>query len=156
VSWYVFVQFMHVLFAILAFGTAMLAFPFIGAFAAKDPTHLNFALRLNYALGRRAVTPLAVTTFLLGIGLVIIGEWDFFASEWLWVSTILFLVTVADAQLITLPALARLIALTSSSPSGGPSPEAMKLVRRVRLGGTLSGLLLAIIVLLMVWKPGAG
>lgn len=155
-SWYVLFQFLHVLFAILAFGTAMLAFPFIGAFAAKDPAHLNFALRLNYALGRRAVTPLALTTFLLGIVLVIIGEWDFFASEWLWVSTILFLITVADAQLITLPAVGRLVALTSSPPSGGPSPEVMKLVRKVRVGGIVSAVLLATIVFLMVWKPGTG
>ncbi len=155
-SWYVFFQFLHVLFAILAFGTAMLAFPFIGAFAAKDPAHLNFALRLNYALGRRAVTPLALTTFLLGIVLVIVGEWDFFASEWLWVSTILFLITVADAQLVTLPAVGRLVELTSSPPPGRPSPEVMNLVRKVRVGGTVSAVLLAIIVLLMVWKPGSG
>ena len=151
---YVFFQFLHVLFAVLGFGTAMLAFPFIGAFAAKEPAHLNFALRLNHALGRRVVTPLALTTFMLGIVLVVVGEWDFFASEWLWVSTILFLVTFADAQLITLPAVGRLVELTSSPPSGGPSPEVAKLVRKVRMGGTVSGILLATIVLLMVWKPG--
>lgn len=158
-TWYVFFQFLHVLLAILAFGTAMLAFPFIAAFAAKDPAHMNFALRLNHALGRRAVTPLALTTFVLGIVLVIVGEWDFFANEWLVISTILFLLTIADAQLITLPAVGRLVELTAASAAGGPSapsPEVMKLVRKVRLGGTVSAALLAIIVLLMVWKPGAG
>ena len=158
-TWYVFFQFLHVLAAILAFGTAMLAFPFIGAFAGKEPTHVNFALRLNYALGRRAVTPLALATFLLGIVLVIVGDWELFANEWLVISIILFVITVADAQLVPLPAVARLVRLTASMPADSPTsppPEVAKLVRKVRVAGSVSALRLVAITLLMVWKPGAG
>ncbi len=157
-TWYLFFLFLHILSAVLAFGTAMLAFPFVGAFAAKEPAHLNFALRLNYALGRRAVAPLALTTFTLGIVLVIVGDWDLLANEWLVISIVLFLITFAGAQLVTLPAVGRLVELTASPPpagSQGPPPEVARLVRRVRIGGTLSAVLLATIILLMVWKPGA-
>jgi uncharacterized membrane protein len=156
-SWRVFLLFLHILAAILAFGTATLAFPFIGAFAEKNPAHLNFSLRLSYALGKRAVTPLALTTFALGIALVIVGKWDLFANEWLLISIGLFLVTVVDAQLVTLPSVGKLARLTESAPAEGEMPvEVRRLVRKVRIGGTFSALLLVTITLLMVWKPGAG
>jgi Predicted integral membrane protein (DUF2269) len=154
---YVFLLFLHVLGAILAFGTAMLAFPVIGALGEREPAHLNFALRVSYALGRYAVTPLALTTFLLGLALVALGGWDVFANAWLWMSIALFLVTVVDAQLITLPSVGRLVALTAPGADGqaGSSHEIERLTRRVRVGGTVSAILLAVITLLMVWKPGS-
>jgi uncharacterized membrane protein len=157
-TWYVFFLFLHILAAILAFGTAMLAFPFIGAFAEKDPSHLNFALRLNYALGRKGVTPLALTTFALGIVLVVMGDWDLRENEWLVISIVLFLITVVDAQLITLPTVGRLAQLTEPRADAAvpdQSQEIARLARKVRIGGTLSALLLVTITLLMVWKPGA-
>lgn len=157
-TWRVFVLFLHILGSILAFGTAMLAFPFIGAFAEKEPAHLNFSLRLSYALGRRAVTPLALTTFGLGIVLIVLSDWDLFANEWLSISIVLFLVTVADAQLVTLPTVGRLVKLTSAGGDNAStsSIEIERLVRKVRIGGTVSALLLVTITLLMVWKPGLG
>lgn len=154
---YVFFLFLHVLGAILAFGTAMLAFPIIGALGEREPAHNNFALRVSYVLGRYAVTPLALATFVLGLGLVALGGWDVFANEWLWISIVLFLVTVLDAQLITLPSVRRLVALTG--PSADETAERVRdigrLTRKVRLGGTLSAILLVVITLLMVWKPGS-
>lgn len=158
-TWYVFFLFVHILTAILAFGTAMLAFPFIGAFAEKNPSHLNFALRLNYALGRKGVTPLALTTFVLGIVLVILGNWSLGDNEWLSISIVLFLITVVDAQLVTLPSVGRLAELTQPSFAEDRSPdhtnEIAGLIRKVRIGGSFSALLLVTITLLMVWKPGA-
>ncbi len=155
-TWYVFVLFLHVLAAALAFGTAMMAFPFIGTFAEKHPAHVNFALRLNYALGKRGVTPLAMATFVLGILLVVMGDWNILESEWLSISIILFLITVLDAQLVTLPTVRKLVELTDdteASTSGG-SEELRRLVRKLRVGGTFSAVILATIFLLMVWKPG--
>jgi hypothetical protein len=155
-TFYVFLVFLHVLAAILAFGTAMLAFPIIGAFGEKEPTHLSFALRLNYAIGRRAVTPLALTTFGLGLVLVFVRRWDFFGNDWIWVSTLLFLITVADAQLVTLPAVRRLVELAANGDGvSRPSAEMGRLLRKVKLGGTLSAALLILITLLMIWKPSA-
>jgi uncharacterized membrane protein len=155
---YVFFVFLHVLAAILAFGTAMLAFPIIGAFADKEPKHLNFALRLNYLLGRRAVTPLALATFGFGIVLILLGNWNLFETEWLWISTLLFLITVADAQLVTLPAVRRLVELTTAAADDTATashPEVRRLFRKVKIGGSLSAVLLVIITLLMIWKPGS-
>jgi hypothetical protein len=71
---------------------------------------------------------------------------------------VLFLITVADAQLVTLPTVRRLTELTAVSAEGASQPsmdEVAGLVRKVRIGGTLSALLLVTITLLMVWKPGA-
>lgn len=153
-TWRVFFLFLHILAGILAFGTAMLAFPFIGAFAKKNPAHVNFALRLNYALGRNAVTPLAIATFVFGLVLIAIGDWSIGSNEWLWISIILFLITVVDAQVITLPTVRRLVDLTVQPLDQATMPEFGKLIRKVRMGGTFSALLLVTITLLMVWKPG--
>jgi hypothetical protein len=154
VTWYVFFLFLHILAALLAFGTAMLAFPFIGIFAAKEPEHLNFALRLRYALGRRAVTPLAAITLVLGIVLIALGHWNLFGDQWLAISIVLFAALVAEAQLITLPRVGRLVDLTRT-PDGGSSAEVANLLRKTRMSGVFSGLLLVTIILLMVWKPGS-
>lgn len=152
----VFLLFLHVLAATLAFGTAILAFPFIGVFADKEPAHLNFAFRLNYALGRKGVTPLALATFALGLLLVVVGGWNILENRWLLISIVLFAITVADAQLITLPAVRRLADLTAMVEAGASASndqEILRLVRKVRIGGTFSALLLVTITLLMVWKP---
>ncbi|MDP9233415.1 MAG: DUF2269 domain-containing protein [Actinomycetota bacterium] len=153
-TWYVFFLFLHIFAALLAFGTAMLAFPFMGAFASREPEHLNFALRLRYALGRRAVTPLAAITLALGIVLIVLGHWDLFGDQWLLISIILFVVMVGEAQLLTLPAVGRLVELTGS-PDAESSSEVANLLRKMRVAGVFSSLLLASIILLMVWKPGS-
>ena len=87
-TWYVLFLFLHIFAALLAFGTAMLAFPLIGVFAMKEPEHLNFALRLRYAIGRRAVTPLAVMTLVMGIVLIILGHWSLVGDPWLSISIV--------------------------------------------------------------------
>ena len=158
-SWYVFFKWIHILAAIMAFGTALLAFPFLGAFGAKEPPHLNFALRASYALGRRAVTPLAILTFVIGVVLIFVGGWNLLENEWLLISIGLFAIAFVEAQFVTLPAVNRLVQLTSSPPppgATGPPPEVTKLVNRLRIGGIVSALTIAPIPLLMVWKPGAG
>ena len=156
-TWYVFFVFLHVLSGFLAFGTAMLAFPVIGAFGGKEPAHVNFALRLNYALGRRAVTPIGLATFVLGVIAVIVGDWNVPANEWLWISIVLFVIAFSIAQFVTLPTVGRLVQLTSAPPppgATGPPPEVMKLVQRTRIAGIVTGLMIATIILLMIWKPG--
>jgi hypothetical protein len=154
-TWYVFFLFLHIFAALLAFGTAMLAFPLIGLFAAREPEHLNFALRLRYAIGRRAVTPLAVITLVMGIVLIVVGHWSLFGDQWLSISVILFAVMVGEAQLVTLPMVGHLVEITGSVPTGRAASEVAILLRKMRLSGMVSGVLLATIVLLMVWKPGS-
>lgn len=96
---------------------------------------------------------MALATFVLGVLLVILGDWSLVTDEWLTASIILFAVTVVDAQFVTLPTVAKLADLTASED--GASSELSRLVRKVRIGGTLSAVLLAVITLLMVWKPGS-
>lgn len=157
-SWYVFFLFLHILTAILAFGTAMLAFPFIGKFAEKESTHINFAFRLSYAMGRYGVTPLALATFGFGIVLLVLGGWNPLTEEWLLISIILFLITVVDSQVMTLPTVKRLAEVTASPTQGATgtlSTDVERLVRKVKIGGTTSAVLLTTITLLMVWKPAS-
>lgn len=88
---------------------------------------------------------------------MVLGDWNVFSNEWLLISIVLFLITVADAQLVTLPTVRRLADLTGTpnQSTAGNEAEIPRLVRKVRIGGTFSALLLVTITLLMVWKPGA-
>lgn len=85
-----------------------------------------------------------------------LGDWNVFEAEWLWISIVLFLVTVVDAQLLTLPTVRRLVELTTPTDAEPheASPEVAALFRKVRRGGSLSAAILIIITLLMIWKPG--
>ncbi len=99
---------------ILAFGTAMLAFPLSElSREGSDASQLCFAPELCVVAQGRY--PLAPMTFALGIVLVILGDWNLWKNEWLPVSIVPCLATVADAQLITLPPVGRLAQLTDRS-----------------------------------------
>lgn len=163
-TWLQFVLFLHIVVAILAFGPTFI-FGIIAATGAKEPAHSNFALRLSHIISTRWVTPLAVVMPGLGALLIFLGKWDLFESEWLLIAIGLYTFLFFFAVLVMNRWEMKLIELTRDAPSAsgpgavsggqGPPPEVAALGRRVQIGGTLLGLVLLTIVLLMVWKPGA-
>jgi Predicted integral membrane protein (DUF2269) len=147
--------YLHIGGSIVAFGPTI-AFPLIGARAAKEPMHGNFALRVNYLLVERVVEPGAAFVFLMGIGLIITRGWNPFTELWLLVGIVLFLVVFFYNLLVQLPRTNRMIALTSGPPpegASGPPPEFVEEAGNAARGGMLSTLGLFIILALMVFKP---
>ena len=153
--------FLHMGGAILAFGPTF-TFPILGPMAGREPQHVNFALRFQHRVAMRLILPLAIFQGVTGLLLIWRIGYNIFATGWLLAGIALYLVLLGMNIGIGLPTAARLIALTSAPPPAtpagmtapsGPPPEVAALVRRGRLLGMLSAVLIVVIVFLMVVKP---
>ena len=148
--------YLHVGGSIVAFGPTI-AFPFIGAKAAGEPMHGNFALRVMEVLNRRVVEPGAVFVFLMGVGLIVTRGYNPLTELWLAVAIVLFLGILGYSLLVQLPRAKRMIELTSGPPPEGAPPgappEFVELSGKTARAGILMTLGLFIILFLMVFKP---
>lgn len=156
-----YVLFLHVFGAILAFGPTYV-YSIIGAMGGREPVHANFATRVSERIGTTLVYPLAVFQGITGLALILISGRDLTKSMWLGVAIVLYIGALAYAFTIQRNAVHRVVELTTM-PAGGPPPDAPagpppglpEAVRKVQLGGMALGITIAIIVFLMVVKPGA-
>lgn len=149
------VLFAHVLGAILAFGPTF-AFPIIGRMGGKEPQHANFATRVSATIGDRLVKPLAILQGITGVLLIWISGRDLFASQWLILSIVLYLIALYFSLFIQGRWVSRVIDMTNAPPppgASGPPPALVELITNVRRGGLFTSVLIVVIVLLMVVKP---
>ena len=153
--------FLHVGGAIIGFGPSF-AFPILGPMAGREAQHGNFALRFQHRVATKLILPLAIFQGVTGLLLIWKVGYNIFATGWLLAGIALYLVLLGMNMGIALPTVSRLIALTSApppvsptgaSPPSGPPPEVAALVRRGRLLGMLSAVIIVVIVFLMVTKP---
>lgn len=152
--------FLHIGGAILAFGPTY-AFLLLGPMAASEPAHRNFALRFQQRVATRLVVPLAVLQGITGLLLVWRIGFELLQRGWLIVAIVLYLIALAIAFGVMLPALRILIPATAGPPPAppagsapaGPPPHIVATARRARLAGMVNAALILIIVFLMVAKP---
>jgi hypothetical protein len=151
--------FLHIGGVIVAFGPTI-AFPFLGASAAKEPMHGNFALRVSELIGERVVEPGAAFVFLMGVGLIVTRGYNPLTELWLLVSIILFLIIFIYSLTVQVPRVRKMVAMTSGPPPAaaegvpaGPPPEFAELAAKSARAGMLSTVGLFILVFLMVFKP---
>lgn len=148
--------YLHIGSVIVAFGPTI-AFPFIAARAAAEPMHGNFVLRVSEFITRRVVEPGAVVVFLTGVGLIITRGLNPLVQLWVAVAIVLFLITLGYANLVQLPTVKKMIALTDGPPPpgapAGPPPGFPELSTKAARGGQFMMLMLFTILALMVVKP---
>ena len=148
--------FLHVMGAIIAFGPAYSAFPIIGSMAGKEPQHANFAARINEAITKTRVIPLAIFQGVTGLVLIYLTGLNPFSQLWLGLGIVLYVIALTYALAVQAPTGRRIVELTSAPPppgATGPSPELMAAVKRAQQGGMILGILILAIVILMVTKP---
>jgi hypothetical protein len=153
--WVAIFLFLHVMGAIIAFGPVF-SFPIIGAMGGKEPQHANFATRVTDTIAHQRVTPLAIFQGITGVALILVTGVNLFATPWLLIGIVLYLIVLGYNIFIGAPTVAKVIEMTSTPPppgASGPPPELLALIRRIQLGGMFSGLMILIIVYLMVVKP---
>lgn len=153
--------FLHIGGAVLAFGPTF-TFPIIGAMGGREPQHVNFALRVQNRIANILVVPLALFQGVTGLLLIWKTGRDVFAANWLLVGIVLYVVALGIALGISLPAVRKLIQLTSAPPPApppgapgptGPPPHVAALAKRARRAGMVNAVLILLIVFLMVTKP---
>ncbi len=152
--------FVHVMGAIVAFGPTYI-FPLIAAASRRDPQHAHFGAGVSELISKRVVFPFALLQGVTGVILILLVGFDLTASSsrWLISGIVLYLIAILISIFVMQPSAERMVELTASpppmSPEGRPmpSPELLATGRRLQLGGTVNGILVAIVVLLMVTKP---
>jgi len=154
--WIAIFLFLHVMGAIIAFGPAFSAFPIIGSMAGKEPQHANFAARINEAITKTRVIPLAIFQGVTGLVLIYLTGLNPFSQLWLGLGIVLYVIALTYALAVQASTGRRIVELTSAPPppgATGPSPELMAAVKRAQQGGMILGILILAIVILMVTKP---
>jgi uncharacterized membrane protein len=149
------VLFIHVLGAIIAFGPTF-SFAIIGAMGGAEPQHANFATRVSKRIGERLVEPLAIFQGITGVLLIVISGRDLFASQWLLLAIVLYLIALYFSLFIQGRWVRRIIDMTTAPPppgASGPPPALVELVTKVQRGGMFLGVAIVVIVFLMVLKP---
>ena len=171
--------YLHISGVLVAFGPTI-AFPFLAARAAKEPMHGNFTLRATEWLTEKVVEPGAIFVFLMGVGLILTKGYSLVDDLWLTIAIVLFLIAFGIANIIQLPTVRKMVALTSQpapvvvdaaqrgdepamagpgTPAAagagpaGPPPEFVALAGTAQRFGMITTVLLFTIIALMVVKP---
>lgn len=146
---YEFLKFVHVLLAIVAVGFNA-SYGIWIARAAKEPEHELHVLRGIKFLDDRIANPAYALLLVVGIALVVVGDWKI-TTFWILTSLVLYVVTTIVAAALYSPTLRRQIALLEAGR--GKTDEYAGLSKRAGMLGGVLGALVVSIVFLMVTKP---
>jgi hypothetical protein len=155
--------FLHVLAAIIAFGPTFI-FPIIGRMAATEPMHANFGVRVSEKIADRVVIPLALTMPVTGLGAIYFSHRNLAdrSNWWLDIAIVVYVIAISIAHFVQKANVHHLVELSSKAPPppapgapppAGPPPAIREAVARIQRTGSLLGILIVLIVLLMVAKP---
>jgi len=98
-----------------------------------------------------------------GILLVLASHETFkFSQTWVWLALLLYVVAIGISHAVMFPGVKRIIALQKEmeqapAGAGGAPPQVAEMQavgRRVGTGGMVLNLLVVVILVLMIWKPG--
>jgi uncharacterized membrane protein len=154
---------LHVLGAIFVFGPSI-AFTFIASETRRMPGHGHFAAVVSDAIERKVVLPGAVVQGITGVVLIFLAGFDLTqpASRWLIGGLVLYAIAIVFAFAVQAPNAAKMVELTKTPPPApqpgeapkGPPPEIVALGGKLARGGMFLTLMIVLIVILMVTKPG--
>ena len=169
-TWYKLLKILHLIAVVVGIGNTAMN-PVYGAFAKNNPGPAGLGVtEANYKAARVGEYFIyAIPVF--GILLVLNGdgsaEWG---DTWVWLSILLYVIALGIATGILFPSHKKMIGLQREleamgpPPAGvadsatGPPPQVVELDRlgnRLAQFGGLLHVLATILIVLMVWKPGA-
>lgn len=157
----------HIMAAIVGFGSVFLNGMY-GAQAKRRPGPGGVAIgEANLAVSGVAEY-LIYSMPITGIVLVAMDDivWSF-SQLWIWLSIVLYVIALGISHGSQIPAAKRMNALAqelaaagpppAGAAAGGPPPQVVEmeaLGKRLGAGGAALNLILVVIVVLMIWKPG--
>ena len=146
--------FLHIMAAIVAFGPTFI-FPVIMGMARKDPQHLVFGAKVIHTISTKVTKLGAIAAGILGV-LLILADGRSLSESWLLISLLIYTIAIVFSILAQGPNSAKMVQLLSAStPGEPPTAEISDLGKRLQMGGSMLGVAIISLVLLMVFKPGA-
>ncbi|HET7481373.1 MAG TPA: DUF2269 family protein [Actinomycetota bacterium] len=153
-DWITLLLLLHIAGAIIGFGPAF-SFAILGPLAGKlgGPQALGI-LKGMAKIEKTLIVPMIVIQPLTGTFLIFKEGLNhgFFEHYWLWLSILVFAAAVAIALIIQNPAVEQLVELAEEGKGG--TPEFGATAKRTQTFGPVLTILLVIIIVLMVTKPG--
>jgi uncharacterized membrane protein len=150
---YLILLYLHIICAVIwvggAFFSQLLA---LRVERSTDPADLPKLGRNLEFLGLRVFLPASIVLFLAGVGMVV-QQWSF-GQTWIAVSMGLWLLSVIAGAIYIGPRTKRMAVLFEAE--GPTSTAARAVMSRIFLVSRLELLSFAVIIALMVFKPGAG
>jgi uncharacterized membrane protein len=144
----------HVLGAIIGFGPTF-AFGILGPMSAKAGPHGGLALlEAMEAIEKKLTVPVAIFIQpLSGLALIFVAGYaeGFFSHYWLWIGILVYATAFYLAIFGQNKRLARMVELAKAGP---PTPEFIATAKRVSQVGPIVTVLLVVVIVLMVAKPG--
>ena len=144
----------HVAGAIIGFGPTF-TFALLGPMAGKAGPQGGLALLEGIeAIEKKLVVPVAmVTQPLSGLALIFVAGYNvnFLSHYWLWIGIVLYAIAFYLAILGQNKRVSRLVVLAKAGP---PTPEFIATAKKVAQMGPIITVLLVVIIILMVTKPG--
>lgn len=147
---YLVLKFIHILAVITAVG-ANVTYGVWNARSQSDTAHLGFALKGIKFIDDRIANPAYGVVLLTGLLMVFAGSWGF--KLWVVASLVLFALVVVLAVGLYSPLLRRLIRLVDAGEV--TSPDFGRLLNQNRMLGAGFGLIVLLILVMMVFKPGS-
>jgi uncharacterized membrane protein len=164
---YKIVLLLHILCAIVGFGTVILN-GLYGREAKRRPGPGGLAItEANLAVSVIAEY-FIYAVFVFGLALVGMSDkaWKF-SQTWIWLAVVLYVIGIGVSHGVLFPAAKKMKSLATELVAGGPPPadappgpppqvaQMTELGKRLGAASTFLHLLLVVILVLMIWKPGA-
>ena len=158
---------LHILCAIVGFGTVILN-GLYGREAKRRPGPGGLAITEANLTVSGIAEYFIYAVFVLGIALVLMSDkaWTF-GQTWIWLAMLLYIVGIGISHGVLFPNARRMKELSAELVAGGPPPadappgpppQVAEMERRGKTLGAASSVLhvlLIVILVLMIWKPGA-
>jgi uncharacterized membrane protein len=150
-SFYLVLKFIHILSAIVAVG-ANITYGIWTVRGQRDPANTGFALKGIQFLDNRVANPAYGLLLLTGLIMVFAGSLRF-TQFWILAALVLFAALVVVGIFVYTPALRDQVKLADAGDTS--SADFMRLARRAQIAGPATGLIVLLILVMMVFKPGS-
>lgn len=164
---YELVLYLHILSAIIGFGGVLLNGLYASRARKRPPAEALAVMEVNTFVSLKVAEVFIYLTGIFGLGLVGLSDdvWEY-TDGWILWAIILYVVSLVVSIALLQPRVRQMVALqremveglSAGTAAGGPPPQAALLEKLGPQIGALSGVLhlsFAVILVLMVWKPGA-
>jgi small-conductance mechanosensitive channel len=160
--WYNAFLWLHIAAAIIGFGGVMLNGLYAQRAQQRPPAEALAVMEVNAWVSLRVAEVFIYLTALFGLGVLGLSDkvWKF-SQTWIWLTIVIYVLALGVSHGLLMPRVKRLLELmrgvVSADPAAGPPPQAAELARIGPQIGAVSMVLhlsLAVILVLMIWKPG--
>jgi hypothetical protein len=160
---YKFVLLLHISSAIIGFGGVLLNGVYATRAKKRPPAEALAVVEDNAWVSMKVAEVFIYLTAVFGLGLVGLSDkaWKF-SQTWVWSALVVYIVGLGISHGLLMPRVKKLIALmrevvTGGAPAGGPPPQVAEMEKlEPQIGGISMALnlILVVVLVLMIWKPG--